>query len=62
MQTLELVRHNALKALIPPQRISLGEWIEKPMRLPDSVSALPGKVRLWPPQRGNRWGDFRPFD
>ena len=52
MQTLKQVRLNALKALIPPQRIPLGEWIEKTMRLPDSVSALPGKVRLWPPQRG----------
>ncbi|MHB0706012.1 phage terminase large subunit family protein [Roseomonas mucosa] len=42
----------AMAALIPPPRLSLPEWIERNLRLPDSVSALPGPVRLVPYQRG----------
>lgn len=52
MQTLELVRSNALRALLPPPRLSLPDWIEETVHLPETVSALPGKVRLWSFQRG----------
>lgn len=37
--------------LKPPPRMKLSDWIEKEIRLPDSVSALPGKIRLIPYQR-----------
>ncbi len=46
-----IVRRNALRALIPPPRLRLSEWIERELRLPEGVSALPGAVRLWPYQR-----------
>jgi len=48
---ITLVRRNALRALIPPPRLKLSEWIEAYVRLPDSVSALPGPIRLYPYQR-----------
>lgn len=48
---LATVRKNALAALRPPPRLRLSEWIESEMRLPEGVSALPGRVRLWPYQR-----------
>lgn len=50
--TLDRVRANALRALIPPPRLNLADWIESEMRLPEGVSATPGRVRLWPFQRG----------
>ncbi|MEX6507448.1 phage terminase large subunit family protein [Jiella sp. M17.18] len=40
----------AMKALRPPPRMRLSEWIEKDVRLPEGVSALPGRVRLYPYQ------------
>lgn len=46
------IRRRALKALVPPARLSLPDWIEEEIRLPEGVSATPGRVRLWPPQRG----------
>ncbi|WHZ35479.1 phage terminase large subunit family protein [Sagittula sp. MA-2] len=48
---LTITRCNALRALTPPPRLSLSEWIETHMRLPEGVSALPGRVSLWPYQR-----------
>lgn len=45
------VRHRALRVLVPPPRLQLSEWIETHMRLPEAVSALPGRVTLWPYQR-----------
>jgi phage terminase large subunit GpA-like protein len=45
------VRVRALRALVPPPRLQLGDWIEQHLVLPQSTSALPGKVRLWPYQR-----------
>ena len=45
------VRTRALAAPIPPPRLQLSQWIEKNIRLPEGVSALPGAVRLWPYQR-----------
>ncbi|MEF2559080.1 phage terminase large subunit family protein [Aurantimonas sp. C2-5-R2] len=44
-------RRRALRALVPPPRLHLSEWIETHMRLPEGVSALPGRVTLWPYQR-----------
>ena len=49
---LDATRSRALRALQPPPRLSLSEWMESEMRLPEGVSALPGRVRLWPYQRG----------
>lgn len=48
---IDRVRASALRALTPPPRLSLSEWIETHMRLPEGVSALPGRVSLWPYQR-----------
>jgi len=50
MTVLE-TRRRALRALVPPPRLQLSEWIETHMRLPEGVSALPGRVTLWPYQR-----------
>ena len=55
MQTLEIVRRNALKALQPPANLPLAKWIESTVYLPASASALPGRMKLWPFQRG--WCD-----
>ncbi|MFC4667127.1 phage terminase large subunit family protein [Seohaeicola nanhaiensis] len=44
-------RIRALKALTPPPRLALSDWIEAHMRLPEGVSAMPGRVTLWPYQR-----------
>ncbi|MCD1642469.1 phage terminase large subunit family protein [Aurantimonas coralicida] len=41
----------AMKALRPPPRLRLSDWLERDIRLPEGVSALPGKVRLYPYQR-----------
>lgn len=49
---LSEVRHRALRQLIPPPKLKLADWIEQTIVLPESLSALPGRVRLWPPQRG----------
>ena len=49
--TLRNVRRDALRTLLPPPRRTLSEWIETELRLPAGVTALPGKVELWPFQR-----------
>jgi phage terminase large subunit GpA-like protein len=41
-----------MAALKPPPRLSLSDWVESNLRLPEDVSALPGKVTLWGFQRG----------
>ncbi len=46
------VRANALRTLKPPPRLPLSKWIERHLRLPEDVSALPGQVRLWKFQKG----------
>lgn len=51
MPTLDQITKQVLRALIPPPRLRLSEWIEREIVLPDGVSALPGPVRLWPFQR-----------
>lgn len=48
---IETVRTRALRALIPPPRLRLSDWIEGNVVLPEGVSAQPGHVRLWPFQR-----------
>jgi phage terminase large subunit GpA-like protein len=48
---IETARRRALAALIPPARLSLADWIENELRLPEDVSAIPGRVTLWPFQR-----------
>jgi phage terminase large subunit GpA-like protein len=50
-ETLARIRRNALAALFPPPKLKLSDWIEKNIMLPSDVSALPGPVRLWGPQR-----------
>lgn len=49
---VETLTAKALSALRPPPRLRLSEWIEKEMELPEDVASLPGKVRLYPFQRG----------
>jgi phage terminase large subunit GpA-like protein len=49
--SLTAARREALRALIPPKKLRLSEWIEGEVRLPAGVSALPGPVQLWPFQR-----------
>lgn len=49
---LTLTRRRALTALRPPPVRPLAEWIEDTIHFPATVSALPGKVRLWEYQRG----------
>lgn len=51
VDAIEGARAAALASLRPPPRLRLSEWIESEMRLPEGVSALPGRVRLWPYQR-----------
>ena len=51
MLTPEMVLDRARRALVPPPRLKLSEWIEAHVRLPDGMSAQPGPVRLWPFQR-----------
>lgn len=50
--SLDRVRGVALRALVPPPRLVLSEWIERNLVIPGDVSSLPGAVRLWPFQRG----------
>lgn len=52
---IEIVRSNALKALLPPPNVPLAQWIESTVHIPASASALPGRMELWPFQRG--WCD-----
>lgn len=51
MGRIDAIRAEAMRALIPPPRLRLSEWIEAHIVLPDGVSAQPGPVRLWPFQR-----------
>ncbi|WP_140986832.1 phage terminase large subunit family protein [Asticcacaulis tiandongensis] len=52
MQPIERIRRNALKALMPPPNIRLADWIEANVHLPETVSALSGRVTLWQFQKG----------
>ena len=59
MATIETIRREALRALLPSPRLRLSDWIEREVQLPEGVSAQPGPVRLWPFQReiANAIGD-----
>lgn len=46
------IRARAMRALLPPPRLALPEWIEATIRLPEGVSATPGLMRLTRVQRG----------
>lgn len=43
MQTdaIAAVRARAMRALVPPPRLDLPDWIESTIRLPEGVSATP---------------------
>lgn len=45
------IRREALAALRPPEKLALSAWIEQHVRLPSTVAATPGKMRLWPHQK-----------
>ncbi len=45
------LRTETLAALRPPPKLRLSEWAEANVRLPSSLSATPGPMRLWPQQR-----------
>ncbi|MTH35763.1 phage terminase large subunit family protein [Paracoccus limosus] len=49
---VEAIRAEALRALLPPPNVPLADWIESSVVIPASASALPGKMQLWPFQRG----------
>ena len=49
---IDLIRSRALQALRPPADLPLAEWIERNIFLPQTASALPGKMKLWAYQRG----------
>lgn len=49
---IELIRGRALQALRPPADLPLADWIEQNIFLPQTASALPGRMKLWAYQRG----------
>ncbi|MDT8858030.1 phage terminase large subunit family protein [Paracoccaceae bacterium Fryx2] len=49
---IEMIRRNALRALLPPADLPTADWIEANIYLPQTASALPGRMQLWPYQRG----------
>ena len=51
MATVEELVSRARRALVPPPRRRLSEWIEGNVVLPEGLSAQPGPVRLWEHQR-----------
>jgi phage terminase large subunit GpA-like protein len=44
-----LVRATLAQLRVPPE-IPLAEWIESNVRLPEGLSAMPGRMKLWPYQ------------
>ncbi|KRA05383.1 terminase [Rhizobium sp. Root564] len=49
-EALTLLRKALWESLQPPPKLKLSKWIEEHIHLPEGVSSLTGKVRLWPPQ------------
>ncbi len=45
------LRAETFAMLRPPPKLRLSEWCEGHVRLPASLSATPGPMRLWPQQR-----------
>ena len=48
----DLIRRRAMQALRPPPDMATAEWIEAHIYLPQTASALPGRMTLWPYQTG----------
>lgn len=46
-----MLRAETFAALRPPPKLRLSKWCENHVRLPSSLSATPGPMRLWPQQR-----------
>ncbi len=51
MTALSDLRREAFALLAPPERIDLAVWVESNVRLPSTVAATAGKMRLFPYQR-----------
>ncbi|MCW5706111.1 phage terminase large subunit family protein [Shinella sp.] len=51
MKLLHATRRKAMAAWRPPPKTTLSTWAETNIRLPSSVSALPGRISLYPYQR-----------
>jgi phage terminase large subunit GpA-like protein len=51
MANLAEIWSRAAAELLPPRDETLSEWIERTIQLPQGLSADPGPVTLWPPQR-----------
>lgn len=49
---VEIIRRAALQVLRPPPEMATANWIEENVRLPATASASPGRMKLWPYQRG----------
>jgi len=50
--SIKAIRRNAMQALKPPADMALADWIESTIFLPQTASAMPGKMKLWNYQRG----------
>jgi phage terminase large subunit GpA-like protein len=51
MGLLDEVKRRALRAWTPPARLQLDRWVEENIILPSSISALPGRLKLYAYQR-----------
>jgi phage terminase large subunit GpA-like protein len=51
MYPLKATRRNAMRHWKPPERLRLDQWIEANIVLPSSISALPGRVKLYSYQK-----------
>lgn len=51
MTALSDLRREAFALLAPPERLDLADWVESNVRLPSTVAATAGKMRLFPYQR-----------
>lgn len=51
MTAIDPILARAFRALVPPPRLRLSDWMKSAVSLPDGVTAQPGPVRLWPFQR-----------
>ena len=49
---IEAIRRSAMQSLRPPAAMPLADWVEANIFLPQTATALPGRMRLWPYQRG----------
>lgn len=47
---LTRLRADTSALLRPPPKLRLSEWVSEHVRLPSSLSATPGPMRLWPQQ------------